>query len=136
MAQMRLAACAQHLSAHHAMAGIRALDHTTRIDDIEEAGPATMRVELFFGRKQRRTACRTAIGAVVFGVHILAREWPLGCGLPRDGILLRRQLLAPFFISFDHFICHVSITSKRWRGSSAPLHTDSTSKGYIAHLSS
>ena len=92
VAEMAVAARAQDLDAHHAVAAIRLGRDVLVGDRLEEARPAGARIELRVRRKQRQPAADARVDAGALVVEQRAAERPLGAVRARDRELLRRQL--------------------------------------------
>src|SRR5690348_7527250 len=81
--------------------------HTVAIQWLIKAWPARPRIELCFRREQRLATTNAVIGAGVLRIPVFARERPLGSGLARHVILLRRQLLTPICFRFHYLLLYV-----------------------------
>ena len=100
VAEMAIAARAQDLDAHHAVAAIGLGRDVLVGDRLEEARPAGARIELRVRRKQRQPATDARIDAGALVVEQRAAERPLGAMRARDRELLRRQLFLPLLHQF------------------------------------
>src|SRR5713226_495919 len=106
MTQMSVAPGAQRLSANHTVAPVDLRFDLCVGDGTHEARPSTARVEFRVGCEELFPATDAAIHTRRHGHVVLAGEWTL-CGLlPGDGILLRRQLLAPFTVALLDLVTH------------------------------
>src|SRR5215217_5031767 len=98
MAKVRVAACAAHLRADRPVrAVLDELDGVGR-DRLGEARPAGARVVLRPAIKERVAAGGAVVEALFVGVHVLTGERTLGRRLAQDGVLLRREPLAPLLV--------------------------------------
>src|SRR5262249_35129839 len=95
VAEMRLAARALDLRAHHAVAGVVVLADGALLHRLGEARPTRARVELPSRAEQRLAAAHAAVGALGLGVPVGAGEGALGARAAGDAVLVRGQLLAP-----------------------------------------
>ena len=86
MAKMGVADIAQHLGAHHAMAGVEFLAYAFGRQRLE-TGPAATGIEFGVGCEQRRATADAAVYAGRGGISVSAAEGALGAFLPRDRIL-------------------------------------------------
>lgn len=93
VAQMRTTTGAAVFVAHHASRAVGALANVGGVIRIIERRPASARVELGAGGKQRQTAHDTLVGAFSLAVPVPASEWALSARLETDTALLIRQLL-------------------------------------------
>ena len=106
MAQMRVAARAGHLGAHHVMGAVFMLfDHVIGQGRIK-AWPAAARFELGRGIEQGRITAHTAIGAGAFGKAGMA-ERPFSCRAACDLKGQFPQFRQPFGIRFHHLVHHL-----------------------------
>src|SRR2546421_4279074 len=108
MTKMGVATRAQDFCANHPMARINFGAHIIFDGRFGKARPAAARVELRFRTEQLVATSRAFICTLLFRIVILASEGSLCPFLTCDLVLLRRQLLSPFFISFDNFSLHLS----------------------------
>src|SRR3712207_5951708 len=95
VAEVRVAARAAHLGADHPVGAI--LDKFDGIgrDRFGEAWPAGARVVLRAAVEESVAAGGAVVEAVIVGIHVLTGERALGRSLAQDGVLLRREPLAP-----------------------------------------
>ena len=92
VAEVAVAARAQDLDAHHAVAAIRLGRDVLVGDRLEEARPAGARIELGVRREQRQPAADARVDAAALVVEQRAAERPLGAVRARHGELLGREL--------------------------------------------
>lgn len=98
VAQVTATFGADRFDAVHAMTGVCVDLDVAFADDIPEARPTGTGMKFGPGGKQPVPAGSADIGAVVFGVDILARERPFRSRLAQDVILLISELFTPFLI--------------------------------------
>src|SRR6201996_7739355 len=102
MAEMTIAARAQHFGADHAVAHVAFLVDTAFGCRLGEARPAAAGIELGIGLEQRLSAAGADIGARAMLMLVFAGEGPFGRLLAQHRVLHRRQFLAPLgFALFD-----------------------------------
>lgn len=104
MPEMGIAAAALDFSASHAVIGIYRFVNLLRRYRGPEAWPAAAGIVFLRRRKQLIAAAHAEIGAFFLILVVLTRKCSLGAPLTRHLILLRSQLIAPFFIGFDNFL--------------------------------
>ena len=90
VAEVAAATLAGDLGANHPQAGIGVLLDGPRGDDLVEAGPAAVGVELVVALEEDGAARRTLIDAGRLGVVVLSGEGTLGALGAEDAVLLRR----------------------------------------------
>ena len=92
VAEVRAAAGAVDLVAHHAVAGIALGAHVHRIDGRVEAGPAGAGVELVLAREERQSAHDARVRALLVVVEEVSAERGLGARVLGDAVGLGREL--------------------------------------------
>src|ERR1700758_556477 len=112
---------AGHLHPFHAMTAIGVRFDRGRIHRDKEARPAAAGFELRIALEQLSVACNTAIDAVRVVAIERSGEGGLCPFLPRDVVLLGRQLRAPLCICLLYLCCfclrHSILTSRSLDGS-------------------
>src|SRR5215211_3129717 len=98
VAEVRVAACAAHLRADHPVRAVLDELDGIRRDRLGEARPAGARVVLRPAIKERVAAGGAVVEALFVGVHVLTGERALGRRFAQDGVLLRREPLAPLLV--------------------------------------
>src|SRR5690554_5716513 len=98
MPQMRAAAAAAHLRAHHAMAAILAQLDAVLIDRVPERRPAAAGLELRLRREQRLVAGHTAVQPLFVMIVVDAGKGHLRPRHAGNTELLWRQALAPVLL--------------------------------------
>ncbi len=106
VAQVGVAALAEHLGAHHAVAVIGLGVDAGVTGRGVKAGPAAARVVLGLGWEEGGAAAHALEGAVGFEVVVFAGEGALGAFLSGDIVLFFGQFLAPFPVGFVDFVVH------------------------------
>lgn len=109
MAQVGVAATAQHLGAHHTVAGIGLDGHALLVHRGPETRPAATGVKLRFRAEQPLATAGTGVDARHLSIRVLARVRRLGPLLARDMVLLRRELRPPLRIRLDDLLSHSSL---------------------------
>src|SRR5690349_4878987 len=92
---MGVAVLADDLGAAHEEVVVGPQLDLLEVGRLGEAGPAGAAVELRVRGEQLRPAANAVVHPLALLVPVRARERPLGTGLARHLVLLRRQLLAP-----------------------------------------
>src|SRR5262245_13866383 len=108
MAQVGIAAAAQHLRPHREPAAVLLQRHVALGERLPETGPARSRVKLRPGVEQRLPAADAGIDTVLLRVPVGPGEGPFGALLARDAELLLGQLPAPRVIGFYYLVAHVA----------------------------
>src|SRR5215207_3641509 len=98
VAEVRVAARAAYLGADHPVRAVLNELYGLRRDGFGEARPAGARVVLRPAVKEQVAAGGAVVEASFVGVHVRTRERELGRRLAQDGVLLRREPLAPLFV--------------------------------------
>ncbi len=98
MAEVAAARGADDLGAGHPVARVDTRLDRVELGGLDEARPAGARVELRIRAEELRPAPGTAVDPGLLGVGVRAREGPLGRLLPKHGVLLRREALAPLLV--------------------------------------
>lgn len=108
MAQVSIAAGAEHLYSSHTVAIVALSGHVAQVDGSVKAGPARARLE--FGRRavKGQIAAYAVVGACFFVVPILSGEGSLGACLARYAVLLLRELRFPLSVRFFDFFALIS----------------------------
>src|SRR5258706_10881388 len=109
MAQMRAALVTDHFNPPHSIRIVSFRGNTIGTDRRKKAGPATSRLELRVRLKQWISAAHARVSAVLMMVPVFAGERWLSAFLPGDLILIRRQLLAPFFVGLHNLVVRHSL---------------------------
>src|SRR5690348_5132426 len=104
MAEMGVAAAAQHLDPPHEQAAVVLGGDAVLGHRRPEARPAGAGIELGVGAEELLAAAHAGIGAGRLGVPIGAAEGALGALLARDAVLLGCELGAPLGVAFDHLV--------------------------------
>jgi len=113
VAQVRIAAAAMHFRSLHEKARICFRFNTCFLRRPRKTRPTGSRIELVVGIEQRITAAYAAIDARLLRSVVLAGERRLSAVLPRDPVLLGRELSTPLIVCFMDFVCHVLYTRQR-----------------------
>ena len=92
VAEVRAAAGAVDLVAHHAVAVVALRADVHRVDGGVEAGPAGARVELVLAREERQAAHDARVRALLVVVQEVPAERGLGARVLGDAVGLRREL--------------------------------------------
>jgi hypothetical protein len=110
MPQMRTALCAQHFCSHHAV-GCVGFGADVFLDGRRgKAWPSGAGFELGIRPEQLRATADAAVNAFFVIVPIAPGEGRLGALLPRDVVLLWRELLLPFRFGLgDLFLPNLSL---------------------------
>src|SRR5690606_34309423 len=106
MAQVRAAAGAAHLRAHHAVRAVLHQLHRVGVLRVVEGRPSAVRLELGLGGEQLGTAGAAGVDALGLGVGVLPREGGLGGRLAQYGVLGGGQLRAPLLVRLLHLVRH------------------------------
>src|SRR5688572_28276429 len=104
VAEMSAAVAAMHFGARHPVAAIDGRPDAA-LQGREEARPAGATLELAIGDEQLLTAGRARKGSSPLFLQQRTRSGRFGGVIPQDGILLRRQQLAPFLIRLGDGKC-------------------------------
>ena len=99
-----MAARAAHLGADHPARPIIDQFDGVRRDGLGEARPAAARVVLCAAIEEQVAAGGAVVEAVFVCVHVLTGERTLGRSLAQDGILLRREPLAPLLVGAGQLV--------------------------------
>src|SRR6185295_9572764 len=94
--EVAVAAGTEYFGPRHAVAPVRDLHHVLLRDRLEEAGPASARVELRARLEERQGAADAAVDAIPLVVEQGAAEGTLGSLPPGDLELFRGELGPPF----------------------------------------
>ena len=92
VAEVRAAAGAVDLVAHHAVAGVALGAHVHRVDRRVEAGPSGAGVELVLAREERQAAHDARVRALLVVVEEVPAERGLGACVLGDAVGLGREL--------------------------------------------
>lgn len=111
MPEMSIAIPAQQFDPGHAEAVIRTLYDIGFFQFRVKTGPATTGVEFAAGIEQGMPAAYAVIMPLFPAPLVFTAERRLRSSLPRNPVLLRRQLFLPFPVGLAYF-CHASILTK------------------------
>ncbi len=104
VAQVSTAFAANDFGAQHAVRSIFDKLYTLWLNDIEEAGPAAMAIELLIRSEEGLTASSALVASIFSVSPIGACAWIFGPLLTQNVILLRGQLFAPLLIGLLNLI--------------------------------
>src|SRR5215208_5580798 len=123
VAEVRAAARAAHLGAHHPVGVILDELYGLRRDGLGEARPAGARVVLRLAVEERVAAGGAMVEAVFVGVHVLTGERVLGCCLAQDGVLHWREPLPPLLVGAGQFVALRTHIDPDWAAHAGPAQT-------------
>src|SRR5690606_23986968 len=103
VAQVAVAARAQHLDPLHAQAEVVPQQHRVGVLRVVERRPPAVAFELLVAGEQLRPAGAAGVDTLGLGVLVLTGERLLGARFAEHVVLLRAELLAPFDLGLDHF---------------------------------
>lgn len=119
MSQVAVTDIAKYFDPDHAMAGVALFADAIWLDGLEIAWPATTRVKLGVGGKQRGATADATINPILIVVPVATGEGALGAFHSGNGIFLRGQLGPPLGICFMDFLHIGGLSENSQKGSRA-----------------